>query len=460
MGHSNGLITAPVSIADAKTVLGVSDNSLGTLIYDAGDSGTTNIFARYKPVYHSGIGPLDESAMTDNEHNVGTNSQVRYGIKRFKPTTLTVSRLKDGWDGWDYDYPQGGTNAPYRLTDFNNYNHKAPKPFGFMWPPDLEIPIGDTPASQSIIGFRLNINWAMMNFNPATCLSLCQVTVNGTSFAGILTSTESKMYPAVALMPKDSTLTTDMYIASSGITLENVAKATQGENFNGTTVKIDTGDLSDAYGSTSTYFTEGKKWIARFMLVQYDRTGKDVNPGNCVSLEGADYYRNFTKRVDAQELTVVRVQWLKFVKKVTMTTAWKRVSTNKYQIDSVSISVTKQGSPGTSIPIGVKFWPVCVPGTVDGENPSLENGIDGRDTFVISNESSTTITKTFPSTLFTGMNIYYIFDSNPSIPEKRAILNASFYYSGKTSIEVATNVSCLSGASTYTNTGTWTNPNT
>lgn len=123
MSVSNGRITAPVSIQDVKTVLGMSSNDVGTLC----KSGKINKWSKYKPVSYPALFPSGEAQWR------GDAASTLWGMQ--------VDILDDApiWNGgkdvyeessfphynYVYDKPVGGAIAPYRLQDFNGYNHNA-----------------------------------------------------------------------------------------------------------------------------------------------------------------------------------------------------------------------------------------------------------------------------------------------------------------------------------------------
>jgi hypothetical protein len=67
--NSNGIISAPVSIDDVKTVLGVASNDLATLC----KSSNINMWARFKPINYNWVAPLREEYF----------ELARYGIKKY-----------------------------------------------------------------------------------------------------------------------------------------------------------------------------------------------------------------------------------------------------------------------------------------------------------------------------------------------------------------------------------------
>lgn len=103
MGNSNGVITAPINVqTDVYKVLGIGAQGGFYDIGRACASDRVNIHSKYCPIVHSKI-----SDLTDAEWEAAA-----YG---FVPQGTTLLRPR----------PTGGTSSPYRLTDFNRYNHYA-----------------------------------------------------------------------------------------------------------------------------------------------------------------------------------------------------------------------------------------------------------------------------------------------------------------------------------------------
>lgn len=120
-----GVIERPVSIADVKTVLQVSENDLGTLC----TKNSINSWSRRKPVRYNKITPMTEEEFKSTNYGFLISSAtigdvfkpIDYSsslsnIFATTPLSQIVSSLK----------PRGGSyNEPYRLTDFEGYNHTA-----------------------------------------------------------------------------------------------------------------------------------------------------------------------------------------------------------------------------------------------------------------------------------------------------------------------------------------------
>lgn len=153
----NGIISAPVSINDVKQALGESSNDLATLC----KSENINMWSKYKPI--SCKGDFKEYPIREDSDEIVTSSfnkytcVVRCGMN-IPMDTYKNLRNKYGGEGFainacvelyndnvygvrgiDKDastnsrtvyvsgkhFPKGGTNSPYRLGDFRNYNAKA-----------------------------------------------------------------------------------------------------------------------------------------------------------------------------------------------------------------------------------------------------------------------------------------------------------------------------------------------
>lgn len=94
-----------------------------------------NKWAKYKPIHHSGLQILSESARTDRQ-----GDGEFYGVK-IRMDSMGMSSLHNVT--FAYNRPKGGASSPYRLSDFINengtagYNHLAkPSVYGSVsWQP-------------------------------------------------------------------------------------------------------------------------------------------------------------------------------------------------------------------------------------------------------------------------------------------------------------------------------------
>lgn len=104
MAVSSGIITAPVSIGDVATCLGVGSYDLGTLCV----SDKINKWSRRKPISLAQIGELTDAQFKSN------------GFGLTVPTGST-----DIFEAAGLEYTYKKPTTYYRLTDFVNYNHLA-----------------------------------------------------------------------------------------------------------------------------------------------------------------------------------------------------------------------------------------------------------------------------------------------------------------------------------------------
>lgn len=111
----NGKISAPVSVADVRKCLGENKNSVGRLCI----SPKINMWSKAKPIRYPGVVPLTR----EQRKGIGKN----YGlvIPEFSSVTAMVAAIDGAANGWSYDRPVGGEASPYRLSDFDGYNHLA-----------------------------------------------------------------------------------------------------------------------------------------------------------------------------------------------------------------------------------------------------------------------------------------------------------------------------------------------
>lgn len=108
---SSGITTSLVG-----NTLGISNRNVGGLC----TSSNVNPWSKWKPI-HSTV-----STMT-----LGELKNRNYGIEIVQannPTSLVSAIKANGNKGYTYNNPTGGSNSPYRLGDFRNYEHSAAMP--------------------------------------------------------------------------------------------------------------------------------------------------------------------------------------------------------------------------------------------------------------------------------------------------------------------------------------------
>ncbi|MBQ7150543.1 MAG: hypothetical protein IJS06_06250 [Prevotella sp.] len=120
MANSNGVITAPIGLVDVQQVLGESSTDLATLCL----SNNINMWAKYKPVVLGTVGHNDANWWKGTFGNCGIRM---VGIRTTNRANIP-SLYSSEDNGWQYEKPYGGSNSPYRLADFEGYNHYAIPP--------------------------------------------------------------------------------------------------------------------------------------------------------------------------------------------------------------------------------------------------------------------------------------------------------------------------------------------
>lgn len=189
----SGIISAPVSINDVKQALGESSNDLATLC----KSENINIWSKYKPI--SCKGDFKEYPIREDSEEIVTSSfskftcVVRCGMNIPMDTYKNLRNnyggegfainaceelYKDnvyGISGIDKDastnshnvyasgkhFPKGGTNSPYRLGDFRNYNAKAVQtPYLTSFPQfhNIEVYYSSTPKFNCVLYMDTHID--------------------------------------------------------------------------------------------------------------------------------------------------------------------------------------------------------------------------------------------------------------------------------------------------------------
>ena len=169
MAHSGGICTAPVSFADVNATLGTSHTDLGLLCKDS----HINKWAKYKPVVNTVIDVSSQMDANKNWLNAtwwkGTNGNC--GISYTSYTSVGAARTaiinKDAI--WSYTKPSGGSSSPYRLTDFNQYDHNAKSPTTEVNAGDAEMETG-AKLTITAIGTADNGAWLKLK-----CRKLCQL---------------------------------------------------------------------------------------------------------------------------------------------------------------------------------------------------------------------------------------------------------------------------------------------
>lgn len=125
MSHSDGKITKPVTVADVQLTLGTSGNGVGYLC--SNKHGLTNMWAKYKPVVWAKWF-IDRNVLKTWWKGQAENcGLIPCSVDHY---SKIIEKMDGDMNGWVYDAPKGGENSPFRLLDFDGYNHNARCPVG------------------------------------------------------------------------------------------------------------------------------------------------------------------------------------------------------------------------------------------------------------------------------------------------------------------------------------------
>lgn len=159
MAYSDGIITGAVSIYDVQRALGLSANDVGTLC----KSTRINKFAKFKPVSYATMKTLTMANRISVNHGISFPDVVTgSGSLQNQGSNIADAAAND----WGMILPSGGSNSPYRLSDFGDpesassnapgYNHEAVPPIQCNYPKDGWTFIKGSSTRQLVIQFSLD----------------------------------------------------------------------------------------------------------------------------------------------------------------------------------------------------------------------------------------------------------------------------------------------------------------
>lgn len=141
MSVSNGIITAPVSIDDVKSTLGISSNDLATLC----KSDNINKWSKNKPIKHNCLFKPTEAQRKEVNYGISNIPYYRLlgvmtqdVINTSMQNATNISTLDTRIEPWHYQQPMGGYASPYRLGDFDGYFANASAPIGAITETEIE----------------------------------------------------------------------------------------------------------------------------------------------------------------------------------------------------------------------------------------------------------------------------------------------------------------------------------
>lgn len=138
--NNNGVITAPVTTTDVSTVLQTSSHDVGTLCRH--DS--INMWSRFKPVTIPNPAPDRDTEWW--KASDGSCNIILPEVKNiYSQVVDTIT--EDGTNGYSYRKVGGSATAPYRLADFDKYDHYASPPIARVVVPEKVLRDHDLTAT-------------------------------------------------------------------------------------------------------------------------------------------------------------------------------------------------------------------------------------------------------------------------------------------------------------------------
>lgn len=198
-------LSKPISISTIKTALGVNYNSVGQLC----TSTAINKWSKHKPVALAKVTELSDSDF----------QLVNYGITvpstGYSSLTAMVNAIAAGSVDWAYQRPTGGISvAPYRMLDFNKYNHSARAPI---------FSIGNTGSYCDGSSVNLGIGFGRVLPNSETEIALDDLRAGGQS----VSNTFGEMYFGICLY--DNATHSRCYASTSNVKYKDMVLASISE---------------------------------------------------------------------------------------------------------------------------------------------------------------------------------------------------------------------------------------
>lgn len=352
-------ISAPVSISKIQGAFGVTAGDTETLMKTIVNSTNgINIWSKYKPIYHSKITPLTDSERQNSGHIVA-GYVISWGI--MKPSSaswydyidVSTGVVKSGM--WGYDKPTGTAASPWRLTDFDGYNHDAVCPINFSLPSEdvLRIPSSSLSPSQ-VIAIIFTFQNGIIGWNRSHSLTLAE------AFASEISQ---NYYPTVIMT------------CFSGGRVWEYAKS--GDHPIGyytgnvnpyVNVLVDTDDvakaaINDGTGYNTDPLANGAVWTVCMALVsQRIEGGVTTHTINNCYIRRLEYAQG----VDRKNMTVDVATSTDEIESMSVTLVLKRNTDRPayYYIDSVSVTIKMTSGGYQGFAVNASF--TCLVGTVGG----------------------------------------------------------------------------------------------
>ena len=442
-----------VSFSSINSALGTSYTDLASLC----KSSVINMWAKFKPIYHSEKGLLKNSQRQDNSHSV-SGYAISWGIK--KPAVSSWSDYINTSNGvvksgiWGYDRPQGGTASPYRLADFaevnnsgvatgNGYSHSAKCPIQITLSQEsyLYVPYYPSTGDGTTLMFLFTFQNGIVGWSASHSLKI-----------GEIFASELSYYPTVIFT---CYYNGQIYeYAKSG---DNTVSYYTGNVNPIVQVSIDTKVLAqsvlhDGGSDHSGALADGAKWTACMVLVRDKVAGTTtqhmISNNQIRRLE-------YSTGVDRKEMEVKNISTLDYITALSYVVTLKKSSSNSnyYYMDSISMTITT--TSGDSVSFNVSSVFTCLIGVIGGTGWDGDKSTDGRENWATVHldisERGRTVTKTI-----SPVNSYPEFRFSGSLPggERVAAGDVTFtdgsLYLPKSSFSIRVD----GGASTYTQTVT------
>lgn len=184
--NATGVITAPVSIDDVKTCLGLSTNDVATLC----TSDKINMWAKYKPTRYAAPFPDDWYKANDGNYGLNLNFPGT-AVTSVADLVALYSKVNNGYPDL-YLKPTGGSSSPYRLGDFRGYNKNAK--------PEVTDILGVNVFVESD-GYQLGVEHSPVR-DDGDALSYTQIAQFKNTYFGFTIYTESGTYVAMVTAAK------------------------------------------------------------------------------------------------------------------------------------------------------------------------------------------------------------------------------------------------------------------
>ncbi len=385
MAHTSNTISAPVTMpADLSAVLGIAGTSLEANC----KSSSVNIWAKYKPIAYPKVGIMTDSDFAA-DMGAGTSYRITWGIKRIASYNYSDFEVNGviNTQVWTWNYPTGGSGAPYRLADFNGYYHNAVPPIEIHLDPTSYIAIpGEPTASGSIMSFVFEFGNAVSGWYSDKCISI------NTFF----TSAELSYYPTIQMICKVNGVVR-RYAVSADKTVQGFINSgnPMGQ------VLVDTQKMKNIFGSDAC-MDDGAVWTACLIITPSRYTGEagsyEINSGSIGRLE-------YAAGVDRKAYTVVTTTVVDKIGSLTFTaTVTYNSSTNRYYVSNIYAYATKNGT-NDAIPMTIRITITCVGGTIIGGSPS-GNQIVVTDSFNMP-QGSSPYSQTYSGSVLTTPEYYW-----------------------------------------------------